>query len=247
MPAISKSCFVAVVAVATTLLAERSSRGDDQSSVISDSKALPAAQLSKLRSPAEMRAAVTDALRASAVAKDPAARDDAGRNLVSTLLDLERDQNLPHDERVQLHAQVRLRLLALEKTLRAEQANQTRNATRKVDPSKSAKDVPAALPQSTTVLAQVAAPAVAGARRGRVARPGVFGAVNNNAVVGQSQTFDYGQDLVDVIHAVVQPPTWDINGGPGSVVYFRTYRVLVVTAPSEVHSEIGDLLGQLRK
>jgi len=50
-----------------------------------------------------------------------------------------------------------------------------------------------------------------------------------------------------LIHAVVQPRTWDVNGGTGSVVYFRNYRVLVVTAQSEVHSEVGDLIGQLRK
>jgi hypothetical protein len=243
MPAISKCCFIAVVAIGTTLLGEHSSTGYDQSTAISDSKASPAAQSSKARSTAEMRAAVTEALRASAIAEDPQERDDAGRHLVSILLDLERDQNLSYDERVQLHAQVRLRLLALEKTLRAEQA---RHSKRNVDSSKSAHEVPAALPQSTTVLAQVAAPAVARGRGGLVAGPGVFGAVGN-AVVGQSQSPDYGQDLVDLIHAVVQPPTWDVNGGPGSVVYFRNYRVLVVTAPSEVHSEVGDLLGQLRK
>jgi len=193
-----------------------------------------------------MRAAVTEALRASAVAKSIQERDDAGRHLVSILLDLERDQNLPRDERVRLHAQVRLRLLALEKTLRAEQASQAGHSKRNADSPKSANDVPAALPQSTAVLAQVAAPAAAGGRGGVIARPGAFGAVGN-AVVGQSQSPDYGQNLVDLIHAVVQPSTWDINGGPGSVVYFRNYRVLVVTAPSEVHSEVGDLIGQLRK
>ena len=193
-----------------------------------------------------MRAAVTEALRASAVAKDSQEREDAGRHLVSILLDLERDQNLPRDERVQLHAQVRLRLLALEKTLRTEQASQARHARRNADSSKSANDGLAAIPQSTAVLAQVAAPAAAGGRGGLIARPGAFGAVGN-AVVGQSQSPDYGQNLVDLIHAVVQPSTWDINGGPGSVVYFRNYRVLVVTAPSEVHSEVGDLIGQLRK
>jgi hypothetical protein len=237
MPAISKCCFAAIVAIGTTLLGARSSISDDQSS---------AAQPSKPRLAAEMRAAVTEALRASAIAKEPEERDDAGRHLVSILLDLERDQNLPRDERVQLRAQVRLRLLALEKTLRAEQAGQVQRSKRNADSSKGAHEVPTSLSQTTTALAQVAAPGAAAGRGSLVARPGVIGAVGN-AVVGQSQSPDYGQDLVDLIHAVVQPPTWDINGGPGSVVYFRNYRVLVVTAPSDVHSELGDLLGQLRK
>ena len=239
MPAISKCCFVAVVVICVTLLGERSSRSE-QSSAVSAS-----VESSRPRPTAEMRAAVTEALRASAVAKSIQERDDAGRHLVSILLDLERDQNLPRDERVQLHAQVRLRLLALEKTLRTEQAGQG-HSKRDGDSSKGATDAPATLPQSTAVLAQVAAPAAAGGRGGLIARPGAFGAVGN-AVVGQSQSPDYGQNLVDLIHAVVQPSTWDINGGPGSVVSFRNYRVLVVTAPSEVHSEVGDLIGQLRK
>jgi len=246
MPAISKCGFIAVVVIGTILFGGRSSTGDDQSPARSDSKASAAAQPSKSRPPAEMRAAVTEALRASAVAKEPEERDDAGRHLVSILLDLERDRNLPRDERVQLHAQVRLRLLALEKTLRAEQASQSRNSKGSAALPKGAHDAPATLRQSTPVLAQVAGPPAAGARGGLVARPGAFGPVGN-AVIGQSASPDYGQDLVDLIHAVVQPPTWDINGGPGSVVYFRNYRVLVVTAPSEVHSEVGDLLGQLRK
>src|SRR5262245_56310498 len=193
MPTISKCCVVAVVVIGTTLLGERSSKGD-QSSAISDS-----AQSSRPRSPAEMRAAVTEALRATAVARDPQERDDAGRHLVLILLDLERDRGLPRDERLQLHAQVRLRLLALEKTLRAEKASQVRHSTHNVDSSKSAHEAPAALPQSTTVLAQVAAAGAPGRQGGVVAGPGAFGAVGN-AVVGQSQSPDYGQDLVDLIH-----------------------------------------------
>jgi hypothetical protein len=245
MPAISKCCLVAVVVIGTSLFGGRNSMSDDQSLATSGSKASPAAQPSNPRQVAEMRATVTEALRASA-AKEPEERDDAGRHLVSVLLDLERDQSLPRDERVQLHAQVRLRLLALEKTLRAEQASQSRNSKVNAALPKGAHDAPATLRRSTPVLAQVAGPAAAGPRGGLVGRPGAVAPVGN-AVVGQSASPDYGQDLVDLIHAVVQPPTWDINGGLGSVVYFRNYRVLVVTAPSDVHSDVGDLLGQLRK
>ena len=72
-------------------------------------------------------------------------------------------------------------------------------------------------------------------------------AVANGGVIGQLQGADYGPDLVELIHRVIAPRTWDVNGGPGSVVYFRNLRVLVVSAPSEVQSQVGDVLGQLRK
>jgi hypothetical protein len=216
-------------------------------SVASDSSAPRVAESSKARAPAELRAAVTDALRAEAVAKDTKERDRAGRQLISIFADLEQDQKLPREERVQLHGQVRFRLLALEKMLRAEKAKEPRHSSLAADSAKSAKDTLAGR-EPETILAQFAAPAAR--QRGRVVPgPGAVGGAGaaGPAVVGQSQSPDYGLDLVDLIHAVVQPSTWDVNGGPGSVVYYRNFRVLVVTAPSEVHSDIGDRLGQLRK
>lgn len=60
------------------------------------------------------------------------------------------------------------------------------------------------------------------------------------------QSFDYGPELVDIIQTVISPKTWDINGGPGAVVYYAPLRVLVISAPGEVHPQIGGLLGQMR-
>jgi hypothetical protein len=58
---------------------------------------------------------------------------------------------------------------------------------------------------------------------------------------------DYGQDLVDLIHAVIQPDIWDVNGGPATVVYYRPLQVLVVRAPGEVHEQLGGALNGLRQ
>jgi hypothetical protein len=63
---------------------------------------------------------------------------------------------------------------------------------------------------------------------------------------GVPPSFDYGPELVEIIQAVISPKTWDINGGPGAVVYYAPLRVLVVSAPDDVHPQIGDLLGQMR-
>jgi len=244
MAAISKRSVIATIAFVLVSLANRISLGDDTPSSAS-SFGGPSAAADSLRPspPAQLRAAVTEALRAAAVAKDPQERDQAGRQLVSIFLELEQDKLLPRDDRAKLHAQVRSRLLTLEKALRAERTKDDEHSGSVPIAAKAAKVDATVLNAPANVLAQVAAPAVRG-----VARPlGVNGGLVSASVVGQSQSPDYGQDLVDLIHAVIQPSTWDINGGPGSVVYYRNFRVLVVTAPSEVHADLGDLLGQLRK
>lgn len=57
---------------------------------------------------------------------------------------------------------------------------------------------------------------------------------------------DNGQGLVDLIQRTIRPAHWDINGGPGSIVYFAPLRCLVVRASAEAHHEIGGLAGGLR-
>jgi hypothetical protein len=80
-----------------------------------------------------------------------------------------------------------------------------------------------------------------------VAAPGGVPAGFAPAGVIGNGVADYGQDLVDLIHAVIQPDIWDVNGGPASVVYYRPLQVLVVRAPGEVHDQIGGALNGLRR
>jgi hypothetical protein len=58
---------------------------------------------------------------------------------------------------------------------------------------------------------------------------------------------DYGPDLVDLIETVIAPSTWERNGGPGSIYYYRPLRVLVIRQTGEVHGQIGDTIGALRR
>ncbi|HEY2882598.1 MAG TPA: hypothetical protein VGJ15_09195 [Pirellulales bacterium] len=218
------------------------------------------------RKPSEMRKRVTDSLRAAAEAKSAAQRDQTTRQLMLVFLELEQDKSLTHDERVELHTQVRSRLAAIEKTLRAEMAHGKQGApptvaakslvstgptanTQVVDASKT-ESLPDAAKVNLAALAQMIAPANAQQARGVVG--GGIG-VGVQQIGGQqfangNQTANAaGLELVDLIQRVIAPRTWDINGGPGSIVYYPNLRVLVVTAPSEVHSQLGDALGQLRK
>lgn len=54
------------------------------------------------------------------------------------------------------------------------------------------------------------------------------------------------RSLIDLIQRTINPPIWDVNGGPASVGYFAPYQALVVRAPGEIHYELGGTLGQLR-
>ncbi len=71
---------------------------------------------------------------------------------------------------------------------------------------------------------------------------GQFGQQNQT---GSQQPTDLGQDLVDLIQATIAPTSWDVNGGLGTIVYFGSLRVLVVSQTGEVHGNVAGLLQQL--
>lgn len=57
---------------------------------------------------------------------------------------------------------------------------------------------------------------------------------------------DFGPALVQLIERTISPDFWDVNGGPGSIVYFRPLHALVVRASGEIHEDIGGLVDRLR-
>jgi hypothetical protein len=58
---------------------------------------------------------------------------------------------------------------------------------------------------------------------------------------------DHAQELIELIQRTIQPDHWDVVGGPGSMFYYRPLMALVVRASSEVHGNVGGLLGALRR
>jgi hypothetical protein len=58
---------------------------------------------------------------------------------------------------------------------------------------------------------------------------------------------DYGQELIQLIERTIRPDFWDTAGGPGRMFYYQPLMALVVTATSEVHGNVGGLLGDLRR
>lgn len=58
---------------------------------------------------------------------------------------------------------------------------------------------------------------------------------------------DHGETLVELIQNVISPDHWDVNGGPGSIVYYAPLKVLVVRASGDVHGHVGGLFDGLRR
>lgn len=53
--------------------------------------------------------------------------------------------------------------------------------------------------------------------------------------------------LIELIQATIAPQQWDVNGGESTIRYFAPKQVLVIRAPSRVHSSVGNVLGNLRR
>jgi hypothetical protein len=107
-------------------------------------------------------------------------------------------------------------------------------------PKKAEKPKTVATKSEEQVLAQQAPPA--GVRQGAV---GQGAAVATSPSVAARPT-DFGPELVELIEAVISPSTWKINGGNGAIVYYSPLHVLVVSAPDEVHAQVGGVLRQLQ-
>jgi hypothetical protein len=63
---------------------------------------------------------------------------------------------------------------------------------------------------------------------------------------GAAQTVSNAQSLIELIERTIEPDFWDVNGGPGAIVYYPPLQCLVIRATSEVHGKIGGVLGGVR-
>jgi hypothetical protein len=171
-----------------------------------------------------------EALRAEAVSR----RQRENTREVIRLIELYREM-AAHPKRhsspllAQMGLRLRSRLEKVREHVERQLAREERNAKKKDPPPN------LAIPTTTVLAQQLPAPG------GAVPAPG-----GQLPGAGAGGIFDYGPDLVELIQATISPSTWDINGGNASIVYYAPLRVLVVSAPGEVHGQVGDVLGQLR-
>ena len=190
------------------------------------SSATPGAQAgspqARLGSGRKLADAVHAALQRRAHANEKNA-EAAAREFLVLYKELRADKRLAIDERGELRGLVRGRLVRLSKMIAAAAARHAPSAQQQ--PGAVAK-----LAQPAAVLAQAAAGGgAAGLGPGGAGKP----------------DDDYGPSLVELIETTIAPDTWDVNGGPGSIYYWRNQHALVIRATAEVHGVVGDLMDQL--
>lgn len=182
----------------------------------------------------KLRAATRAAMRRWAQ-PSYAQADAAAREFITIYGELEADDQLARSQRAYLLQRVRSRLMRLSDQITVRIGHQKRLAksARSKSGDASEKKVDGTTPPEPTAASP-------GSYVPEVAKGGAFGG-------GAMLPADNGQQLVDLIQTVIRPDTWDINGGPGSIYYWRPGRALVIRQMGEVHDEIGGVLGQLRR
>jgi hypothetical protein len=178
---------------------------------------------------------VTEGLKGQASAK-PAEQPAAVMRLVQLYRELGATGALSSGEDKRLKGLLRSRLLRLRdeatqdvqlRLARVKGVEDRAKRTKQPELLANAKEDKAILAQWRDVLAQVE-PRDGGGGRGNMMD-------------------DDGQELVDLVQAVITPDFWDTNGGPGSIVYFRGLRVMVVRGTTQSHEEVAALLSALRR
>lgn len=53
-------------------------------------------------------------------------------------------------------------------------------------------------------------------------------------------------ELINLIQSTIEPDSWDVNGGRGSMMYFSRLNVLVIRNTGQVHDSVGTALTKLR-
>ena len=122
----------------------------------------------------------------------------------------------------------------------------TTNASKQQQPESlpGSKVIPAIF-EMIPVLAQQLGPG--GGNRGPAGAGGGAGAAGPAGGFQQTgQLPDYGPELVDLIQRVISPDSWDIVGGPSTIVYYAPLQAIVVRGTLETHENLIQLLFDLR-
>ena len=127
--------------------------------------------------------------------------------------------------------QLRSRLLQIQKRLKRELARQAQESPRATSLAEATTN--AVIDQMSLVGASAGGPSQLFASKG------AFG--------GAARPPDFGLALVELIQATIEPDSWDVHGGPGTIVYYAPLHALVVRATSEVHHKIGGAVKVIRQ
>jgi hypothetical protein len=162
--------------------------------------------------------------------------EPAAREFIALFDELKQDTSMARSTRRELGGQVRGRLARLAEMIAKKNFENGRD------------DSPPTLGKAAdgpAVLGQMGGGPNKHQGVGNPNRPGPGNAAGGNSGNGFPQ--DTGEELVELIRKTIAPSTWDVNGGPGTIQYWRPGHALVVRASDDVHEQIGGVLGQLHQ
>ncbi len=178
---------------------------------------------------AQIERDMSAALKVEAAAKDSADRAAAIQSLCDLHAQIVSDDRHATSETLQSYrAKLWSRLIRIKRDLRREMTRTTGRPS--AEQAESQARMPAASMASALAVADIAG----GAPTGLLARGGA------------AQTVSNAQSLIELIERTIEPDFWDVNGGPGAIVYYPPLQCLVIRATSEVHGKIGGVLGGVR-
>lgn len=195
----------------------------------SSAKASPAAK--EPRPFHAIQAEISDLLKREAQAKDVVAQALVVRRMCELHGEIVADSRLAESETLQKYR------VQLWSRLRRVQANLKKELSRTDDKNEQQADLadPAAVAAADSLAESLS---LLDASQGGPGYLMGFG--------GRAGPADHGQELVDLIERTINPAFWDTNGGPGTIVYYAPLRCIVVRATTEMHGNVGGLLGGLR-
>lgn len=206
-----------------------------------------------LRTGAELRKVIRDSMRQWARVDDDQA-DEAARRLLALYTELRADAEMSRVQRENYRVKLRGRLLSLGKQITKRIAREERLAKRDgARPDQlNARAKPAPLAQVAPGFGgpgfRGGGPAMGGFGGRPMGGGGAFGQLGGGGFGAPgTQANDNGQQLVDLIQATIAPQSWDVNGGPGAIRYWRPGQALIIRQTEERHEEVLDLLLQLRR
>jgi hypothetical protein len=247
-----------VLLMAATGASPANSNESSQAVSQSVSGAPAASAESPARSAKELRQAVAESLRRANSAK-AADRGAAIQSLVDLFQELGRDRQLSATERQRLGAEVRSRLARFAAQFRNELTRYAQRSSSEIAAGASGGPAVEGLDDLVDLIQKTISPQdwvlaqrIGGQGGAGQAGAGMAGQAGQGAGGGafggiEQQTEANGQALVDLIETTIAPDTWDIRGGPGTIVYFNPLRALVVRQTGDAHDALSDVLGGLRR
>jgi len=183
----------------------------------------------------EIERDMSEALRSEARSATPAARAVAVRKMCELYRELVADPRLETSDVLKGYkAKLWTRMTRIQRELAQQVARQSGSPSSRL-PSEA---------ESQTIRGSAASPT--GSPSDYV--PGGPGYVlANRGAFGGGAVNDHAQELIDLIQRTISPNSWDVNGGAGSIVYYRPVMGLVVRTTAEVHGDVAGVLEALRR